>query len=189
MVKFVPNRHLKRMFPYMFFNELYGHLTDYTPENAVFLLRGTPHESKLDDNLEKQFEEIRKELLGDKTLEQNNIYELDQGEFLIVDTYIKRSDIPQAIQQSESVPRYILLAQLFDSAEQPVFSKNTSLETIRKIPEVLWDDPNLALLLLPITADTKEGDLNEAIELLVIKGPDHFINSLLSDENVERTDD
>ena len=179
MVKYIPNRHVKRMFPYEFFDELYSALQDYTPENAVFMLRGTEHEHKLDEDIKTQFETIRQEMIGHKVLEENNLYTLDQGEFLIVDTYIERDDVENFI-NNKPIARYILLAQLFDNQEKPIFSKDTRLKTLREIPEVLWDDPNLALVLMQFNpGDT---DTIEAVSHLgIIKGPDYFIRKLLTE--------
>ena len=177
MVKYIPNRHVKRMFPYEFFDELYSVLQGYTPENSVFMLRGTEHEHKLDEDIKTQFETIRQDMIGHKALEENNLYTLDQGEFLVVDSYIERDDVENFI-NNKPIARYILLAQLFDNQEKPIFSKDTELETLREIPEVLWDDPNLALVLKQFNpGDT--GSFEEVRHLGIIKGPDHFIRKIL----------
>lgn len=192
MLNYIPNRHIKRMFPYQFYNELYEVLKGYTPENVVFLLRGTELEDKLDnDNLEKQFEEVRDTMFSAKNdtgvkVEEYNLYELDQGEFLILDTYIKREDVKDFINQ-KSVDRYALLVQLFDKDEKPVFSKEQNISLIRQIPEVLWDDPNLAILIMKISS-ANQTELEDTIDLGVIKAPQFYIDKLITDPTVERTD-
>lgn len=178
MPNYIPNKHVKRMFPYAFFDELYGVLENYTPENAVFMLRNTEHENKLNKNKEKQFEDIREQMIGIKVLEENNLYKLDQGEFLIVDTYVERKDIDKFI-KNEPIARYILLAQFFDKDQKPVFAKDRDITTIEQIPEILWDDPNLALVLMQFNPGNTDS-VEETSTLGVIKGPNHFIRTLLT---------
>lgn len=177
MPNYIPNKHVKRLFPYAFFDELYGVLDEYTPENAVFMIRGTMHESKLDDDKEKQFDDIREQMIGNKILEENNLYALDQGEFLIVDTYIERQDIDDFI-KGTPIKRYILLAQYFDKNEKPVFAKDRDISTVEQMNEVLWDDPNLALVLMQFNPGNTDS-FEETSTLGVIKGPNHFIRKLL----------
>lgn len=191
MLKYIPNRHVKRMFPYEFYDELYGVLHGYTPENPVFLLRGTELEDKLDDDRVKQFNEVRDVMLGAKndagvSIEEYNIYELDQGEFLILDTYIKRDDVKDFINQ-KSIDRYALLVQLFDKNQKPILSKEQNISVIREIPEVLWDDPNLAILIMKISS-ANSTEQEETIDLGVIKAPQFYIDKLITDPTVERTD-
>lgn len=187
MMKYIPNRHIKRMFPYEFFKELHVVLTGYSPENVVFALQDTEYEHLLDDNKRQQFNDVRAEMLGDKTLEENNIYQLDQGEFLIIDNYIRREDREKFIKK-QPVDQFVLLGQLYDKNEEPVFSKEGSLKTVRQIPEVLWDDPNLALVLMQVSSANDQDTYEETVDLGIIKGPDHFIKRFVEDPNVERTD-
>lgn len=185
--KYIPNRHVKRMFPYAFFNELYEVLDEYTPDNPVFLFRDTPLEERLDKDLEKQFDEIRHEFIKNKTLEENNIYTLDQGEFLILDTMVKRKDRQGAIDK-KPVAKYVLLAQYFDSVDKPVFSKDVKNTTIRLIPEILWDDPRLALAILCVIPE----DLNKtdgSSEIGIIKCPDCFTQKFIENIETEVTTD
>lgn len=179
MVDYIKNKDVKRMFPYKFFDEFYDVLKDYTPENAVFLLRGTPHEAKLDKDLEKQFNTIRNTMIDHKQLEENNIYTLDQGSFLIIDTFIERKDVQKSI-DNKPIARYLLLGQLFGPEHRPLFSKQTSDQTISKIPEVLWDDPNLALVLMQFNPSGDSENIEETSNLGIVKGPDHFINKMLA---------
>lgn len=177
MPKYIPTRHVKRMFPYEFFDELSEKLTTFTPENPVFLLRGTPHEAKLNTDLKAQFDEIRQLFLKNKKLEENNLYKLDQGEFLILETYVKQGDQAKLLAK-EHVAKYVLLAQLYDSEGLPIFATDVRMETIRKIPEILHDDPNLALALLNLVPE-KPDDPDKSSELAIIKGPNAFIEAFI----------
>lgn len=184
MMKYIPNRHIKRMFPYAFYDELYEILNEYTPENVVFLLRDTEHEKKLNKDKIKQFNEVRNQMLGSKEIEENNIFQLDQGEFLIIDNYIKKSDVTSYINK-QPINRYVLLGQLFDKNEEPIFSKDGDLSIVRNIPEILWDDPNLALILMKVSSKDTSDELEEMVDLGIIKGPQHFINRFVTDSTVE----
>ena len=192
MLKYIPNRHIKRMFPYAFFDELYEPLKGYTPDNPVFLIRGSELDKKMsDEDRIKEFEAHRDIALKQKnpegqSLEEFNIYKLDQGEFLVLDTYIKRDDIQKLI-NSEPINRYILMVQLFDKNEQPIFSTEQNISLIREIPEVLWDDPNLAILIMKVVS-AESDELEETIDIGIIKAPQFYIDNLITDPNVERTE-
>ena len=180
MPKFIPNRHIKRMFPYAFYDELYNVMPELIPENPVFLLRDTEHESKLDDDIIKQFNEFRHAILNNKTLEENNIYTLDQGEFLILDTYIRKSDRQKAIDK-QHVAKFIIMVQLYDSSEQPVFSESVSIKSIRQIPEILWDDPNLAIVAMQVLPDD-EDSMEMPSEIGIFKAPPFIIEKYIQPE-------
>lgn len=177
MPNYIPNRHINRMFPYAFFDELYDVMPEVTPENPVFLLRDTPVESKLDDDRVAQFNELRKQLVNNKSFEENNLYTLDQGEFLVLDTYIKRTDKEKMLAR-QHVAKYVLLVQYYDSSDQPVFSKDVSMKTIRKIPEILWDDPRLAIILMEVIPEDPD-EFDKKSELGIIKAPDFFMEQFI----------
>lgn len=184
MPKFIPNRHVRRMFPFDFFNELSQTLPEFIPENPAFLLQDTAFQDKLGDNQQDLFETLRKQVLDNTKIEQNNLYKLDQGTFLILETYVKKKDQYKAIKH-EPTAKYLLLAQLFDSSQQPVFAEDVAIESIRTIPEILWDDPNLVLAILQIMPDPDDND-EILSELGFVKGPQFFMNALLEDVNDDK---
>lgn len=192
-MKYIPNRHVKRVFPYEFYDELYERLTQFTPENVVFLLRDTEFENKLDDDVKSQFDNIRDIMLNDKneegtTLEEYNIYsELDQGEFLVLDTFIRREDRDKFIQK-QPIDQFVLLVQLFDENQQPIFSKDGQLSKVRKLDAIETDHPDLAMMLMQVASADADNSLETHVELGVIQGPDHFIEKLVTDDSAERSD-
>ncbi len=193
MVKYVPNRQVKRIFPYDFYNDLYTNLTQFVAENKHFLYRDTNLDQLVDRNTpEVQFENFRKLMyepsIGEISMEEHNLYKVDQGEFLILDQFISREDRLTFIKEEDDVDRYVILVQLYDDDHKPLLSKDRSLRELREIESATIHDDNLAILVMQTLSAETPDELDEKLHLGVIKAPPHLIEKLLTSDNVERSD-
>ncbi|MGN7309256.1 hypothetical protein ACTHQ2_25260, partial [Bacillus subtilis] len=88
---------------------------------------------------------------------QLNILRIEPlGELLILDMCYANEHADAMLKgglQRSQVPMSILMVQLYDSSNQPVFASDVSEETIARIPEVLWDDPNLLIAICSVTEE------------------------------------
>lgn len=158
MPKNIKTKHLKRMFPFEFYDELNEAMTEYKMYNPAFLLSETLN---LDQDMRRKlYESIGKDMAKRaretiKKLHSDNIIEVEPfGEMLMLDLCIeakyiddivnKRLNQTELSQQSLNV----LAVQYYDSSNLPVFSKDVTEESIEQIPEVLWDDPNLGIYII-----------------------------------------
>lgn len=149
MPKSIQTKHIKRMFPFDFYNELSEHLTDYVLHNPAFLLQ-----DKIDVTKAKKEELFHNAREGNllNTLNQNNLISVEPfGEVLTLEPCCKKEHVDMMIHSKEKrskVPLSILVVQLYDSNNKPVFATDVTEDTIQQIPEVLWDDPNLLLAII-----------------------------------------
>lgn len=152
MPKNINTEHIDRMFPFEFYDELTAKLAEYTIMNPAFFSQDQIHIEK--NKKRKIFESHRKKA---RKLNQINILSVEPiGELLMLDTCYtndqKEAILKGGLQRSQ-VPISILTVQLYDSSNQPVFASDVSEETIARIPEVLWDDPNLLIAIVSLTED------------------------------------
>lgn len=145
MPKSISLEHINRMFPFQFYEELTSVVKEYIFLNPAIMAKEiNPHIKK--EEQKKLFDESRKNEQS-KIIAKNNILTVEPiGEVLTLDLcyskkeHEKRNSKENKLQQT---PLSLIIVQLYDSTDQPVFSEDVSDETINKIPEVLWDDPNL----------------------------------------------
>lgn len=154
MPKYIKKKHTQRMFPFEFFDELSEQLKDYVIYNPVFLAR---RKRDIPKDVQKHMYKVSRNNEIIETLHQSNIIEVEPfGEVLILELCCSVEDVDTIIYDKEErsqSPLYFLICQLYDSARLPVFSKDVTEETIEKIPEVLWDDPNLMLGIVSFSSD------------------------------------
>lgn len=200
MPKYIPTRHVSKLFPYLFFKELNESLTEFTSENPAFLFKGSEFEDRLKETIkneadgdeEQYFQDLRKELMV-KEFEENNLYVLDQGSFLILDTLIKTEDRKTWISEQykkakeRTTNKYILLAQYYDQNGRPLLTKDLPLKTLRILSDAvdeqggfIPEDPNLTLCLLEIAPDTQKTNTEESANstLLILKASEPFMQQL-----------
>lgn len=161
MPKQISPEHMNRMFPFEFFDELQPKIKNqFVLYNPLFLIEtkasGIPL-SKPPFEKEKRkeiFEESRKQTKDlHNTLYQHNILDIEPfGELLMIDLCCKREHLDIVLNKRNGIesqlPLCLLAVQLYDSANLPVFASDVTEDTIEKIPEVLWDDPNLLISVL-----------------------------------------
>ncbi|MCR6108575.1 hypothetical protein HXA34_20005 [Salipaludibacillus agaradhaerens] len=142
----IKTEHVNRMFPFEFYDELSENLKGFTLLNPAFILR-----DQLKGNAEKHKELFEQSRANNAmtTLNQNNLMQVEPfGDLLMLDVCCPSDDIDTILNQRDKrsqSPLSIFVAQLYDSTGAPVFSKDVTEESIKRIPEVLWDDPNLFL--------------------------------------------
>lgn len=152
MPKYISTEHIKRMFPFVFYDELIPHLPGYTIMNSAFFTHDTIHfnENEKREKFEKHREETEQH-------NQMNILRIEPlGELLILDMCYANEHAEAMLKgglQRSQVPMSILMVQLYDSSNQPVFASDVREETIARIPEVLWDDPNLLIAIVSVTEE------------------------------------
>lgn len=146
--------HVSRMFPFEFYEELSENLKAYTLLNPAFILR-----DRLDVTTEQRkelFEQSQKNQPMN-TLTKNNLIEVEPfGELLTLEVCCPADDKKTVLAGGDKrgqMPLSIVVAQLYDSSGDPVFSKDVTEESIEQIPEVLWDDPNLLLGIVTFTQE------------------------------------
>lgn len=136
-----------RMFPYEFYDELSQVLRGFALINPAFLSdKVSPLEP---DARKKLYEQTRKATGVHEQLMGTNILEVEPfGELLLLEAVCRDEDLRTFVYDQakrSQIPMSTLAVQLYDSSRQPVFSKDVAAESIRFIPEVLYDDPNLLL--------------------------------------------
>lgn len=166
----ITTNHMNRIFPFEFFYELSEKIkNEYILNNPAFLPK-----NKLELTKEKQkeiWDKSRNEELI-KTLHGQNILELDPfGEVLLLDLCCGVKDVSTLIGDStesddnkakkSQVPLSILICQLYDNNNLPIFAKDVQEKTISQIPEVLYDDPNLMISV--ISFDNENGEAQTGI--------------------------
>lgn len=180
MPEHIQTEHMNRMFPFEFFDEINENIKDYTLTNPAFL-------AHLKEPLTK---DRRAELFGQSRTEailaeinRNNILEVEPfGELLHLELCAKTEYADKLMgtaTERSQVPISILVGQLYDSAELPVFSKDVTIETIEQIPEVLYDDPNLLLAVVEF------GQTETTIGIIQMPG---FLEKKLFEPTPDETD-
>lgn len=158
MPSYIKSEHLARMFPFEFYEEISENLKEFTLTNPAFIFRDP---ARWDINARKRMYEETLHSEITTTLHGNNIIDVDPfGDVLILDicfndNYESYMNMMLANNYDRSqLPLSVLVAQLYDSSGKAVFASDVSEKTIARIPEVLWDDPNL--LLAVVTFSEKE---------------------------------
>lgn len=163
----IPLRHINRMFPYEFYAELYEALDDYVPLLPTFALKtitgSIPNEKKI---FEQEREEMKPMF---KDLSNNNIINLTpELQVLITMPVIAKVYIPYDQRPLEQAYMFV---QYYDKLQQPLFTQEQSIEVIRQIPEILWDDPNLLIGIY-------DGNQNPEGQVSIYKAPDFMLQKL-----------
>lgn len=152
MPKNINSEHINRMFPFEFYEEFNGMLAGYTIMNPAFL---SHDHIQIDENKKREIFENHRKKTGE--LNQMNILSVEPiGELLMLDACYTNDQTKAILKgglQRSQVPMSILTVQLYDSSNQPVFASDVSEETIARIPEVLWDDPNLLIAIVSLTEE------------------------------------
>lgn len=150
----IKSKHIHRMFPFAFYDELSENLKGFTLLNPAFILK-----DKLDvqtDQRKTLFEQSQKNSPMD-TLHENNLIEVEPfGELLTLELCCADKDKEAVLKGGDNrgqLPMTFIVAQLYDSSGAPVFAKEVTEDSIEKIPEVLWDDPNLFLGIVSFTQE------------------------------------
>lgn len=180
-MKFVPLRHVYRMFPYEFFKELNEAWDEWIPFQPMFTIPYTD----LKDNLNNWTEEQKKEnfdeyRLNHKPYDHANIIEIDFTYIMPLMPYIKKDLIDKKTAGSKDPNQLdFLVVQYFDSSQQPIFAPTVTTASVREIPEILYDDPNLLIGVV-----TTKIDQPESFEIAVLKAPSFIMDKMT--EPIER---
>lgn len=171
MPNHIKSEHINRMFPFEFYNELSEHLKSYTLLNPAFILQDkievTPAQQK------ELFYQSRDNQVFN-ALHENNLLQVEPfGELLTLEVCCPAKDKITVLRDSNKrvqLPLSIIVAQLYDASGSPVFAKDVEESSIERIPEVLWDDPNLMLGIVSFTETEPR--------VAVIKIPGHIEDRL-----------
>ncbi|MCC2248944.1 hypothetical protein JUJ52_03095 [Virgibacillus sp. AGTR] len=154
MPNHIKTEHINRMFPFEFYDELSEHLKAFTLLNPALFLKG-----RLNDTTEQRkalFEQSRNNK-ANETLNQNNLFQVEPfGELLALDVCCPNEDKETVLKERDKrgqLPLSVIVAQLYDSSNTPIFASDVTEESIKQIPEVLWDDPNLLLGVVSFTQE------------------------------------
>lgn len=157
MVNNISLENIERMFPFEFFMELAPNLPEYVFMNPGLLMH-KDLDIKISKKKRKHLFEAARQSTHMQTLQKNNIQPAEPlGEVLYLELVATSDEFIESRQKTDveksQTPMSILIAQLYDSEGLPVFSKDVTENTIKKIPEVLYDDPNLMLGVLTFAED------------------------------------
>ena len=152
MPKNINTEHIDRMFPFEFYDELTTQLAGYKIMNPAFF----SHEHvQINEKVKRELFENQRKKVGE--LNQMNIQSVEPiGELLMLDACYTNDQTEAILKgglQRSQVPMLILTVQLYDSSNQPVFATDVCEETIARIPEVLWDDPNLLIAIVTLAEE------------------------------------
>lgn len=176
-MKYVPIRHVNRMFPFEFFQELNEKWDQWVPENPAFTIPYTTSFKFLKEFDKKAiFTEIRKKpkvKMLREIIAQKNIINLDLFPVLMIEPYVKKELIDTHTGKVTGQSSDFLVVQYFDSDNLPIFANDVALKSIRPIPEILFDDPNLFIGIT--TFSEEDGDT----QIAVLKAPE-FLDSKLT---------
>ena len=167
----IPLRHIDRMFPYEFYTELYAEIDLYVPFLETFVLKtvngSIPNEKEL---YEKEREELRPMF---KDLSNNNIIHLTPNLQVLLNMPV----IASVFAQDDLLPleQAYMFVQYYDKEQQPIFTQEQNIELIRKIPEILWDDPNLLIGIYDPNLDPDD-------QVLLFKAPQFVIEQLYEED-------
>lgn len=158
---------IARMFPFAFYDELSEVMHDFTLLNPAFLSNRLV-ELKLDKTQrETLYHDTKKSTSVHEALMGTNIIEVEPfGELLLLEACCRNEDLNTFVYDKtkrSQIPLSTIVVQLYDSSRQPVFATDVVDETIRFIPEVLYDDPNLLLGALTFTEN--------GIEVAIFRAP------------------
>ncbi|MGX1195826.1 hypothetical protein [Metabacillus sp. SLBN-84] len=154
MPEHIKAEHVKRMFPFEFYEELSEQLNDYALLNPAFILQGAIQTTT--KQRKDLFEESRKNAAV-STLHHNNLIQVEPfGELLTLEVCCPTKDRKIVLREPDKrmqMPMSIIVTQLYDSSGTPVFASDVDESSIGQIPEVLWDDPNLLLGVVSFTEE------------------------------------
>lgn len=178
MPKYINGKNMDKMFPFEFFNEINDKLQGYVIINPAFILQDTT----LTDKAKELIFKNAKDNKATKQMQENNIIQIEPlGELLIVELCTENKNIETMLNDTKNrsqVPISMLVVQLYDSANLPVFSEDVNQESIDKIPEVLWDDPNLLIAIA-----TMSNNIDESSKLAILQIPEEIESKIF--ENIE----
>lgn len=178
----IPDRHIKRMFPFAFFNELIDAGFDYYPFSQAFIAKAIGS-----TNIDKLEEIYNDELNNDtikntrKIIARNNVTNAGDGfnePLLLLGPIYNREELATLHFAQPIVDKqHILAVQYYDTNHKPIFTKEMPIEVIRQIPELLWDDPNMLIVRLDLnSASSEEG------QAAVLKMPKFLEDNYLESE-------
>lgn len=179
MPQFILKNNVFNLFTYGFYDKLNTQLKNHTPMNPAFLAQGTKFDKKIKNEKKRRkvFNTARNQMYP-KVVEQHNIHSLEQGTFLILDPFTHVSHREQAL-KGEKVPRYMLLAQLFDDDQQPLFVKASKQKTLQHLPSIHPENKRLALAFMETVPDKETTSVSNTLQ--VIQGPSHWTDQLQGD--------
>lgn len=143
----IPIRHIKRMFPYEFYDELYQAYSHKIPMTPVFTKKAM---SISVENPKTEFENDYQMISAVlNAFQQAGLQDLGFGfPVLMLMPYRTTTHITEKPQAEDTT---VLCVQYFDTSHEAVFTDDLTLDSCRIIPEILWDDPNLFLGFLNMT--------------------------------------
>lgn len=182
-MKHIPLRHIYRMFPYEFFEELHEEWNQSVPFHPVFSMMYTKHKESIEklssDEKKTLFEDYRRE---HKLFKDQNLIETDFDYIVPLMPYIKKDLIDKETSESTDPNRLDFLAiQYYDSSQKPIFHPDVRREAIREIPEILWDDPNLLIIIVETSLDGSTPN-----QMGILKYPD-FLEEKLTETPDDET--
>lgn len=182
-MKYIPIRHINRMFPFEFFQELNERWDQWVPENPAFTIPYTTSFKFLKDFDKKAIFTETRNTPNAKMLREiiakNNIINLDLFPVLIIEPYVKKESINTQTGKADSTNSNFLVVQYFDSTHRPIFANDVTLQSIRPIPEILFDDPNLFIGVT--TFSEEDGDS----QIAVLRAPDFIADNLTTGETTK----
>lgn len=186
MPKSIKSEDKLRMFPFEFYEELSDNMTTHKLLNPAFMLKDNPNDNKSSITARKELfnAPINDETLKlRQTLDTLNIQTIEPfNELLILEPCIKSENINTKSKAEKSQqPLSVLVVQLYDSSQQPIFAQNVAQESINDIPEVLWDDPNL---LIGIVSFEEDG-----ASIAIIRIPEYIEKAHLEPINKDNGDE
>lgn len=178
----IPDRHIKRIFPFAFFNELIDAGFDYYPFSQAFIAKAIGS-----TNIDKLEEIYNDELNNDtikntrKIIARNNVTNagdvFNEPLLLLGPIYNRKELATLHFAQPIVDEQHILAVQYYDTNHKPVFTKEMPIDVIRQIPELLWDDPNMLIVRLDLnSASSEEG------QAAVLKMPKFLEDNYLESE-------
>lgn len=151
----IPDRHIRRMFPFAFFNEIIDAGFDYYPFGQAFLAKaiGSTNIAKLEEIYTAELENetiksVRKSIARANVTNAGDVF--DEPLLLLTPVYDREELAVLHLAQPGLTKQHILAVQYYDVNHKPVFTKETPIEIIRQIPELLWDDPNMLIVRLDL---------------------------------------
>jgi len=180
MTKNIPTQDITRMFPFAFYDEISERLNGYVLQNPAFMLR-----DQLPADKREQLFIDTQDIVINQQLRDYNIVSIEPfGEVLLLELCCSTEHAQLILNGRDAaarsqIPLSILIVQLYDSSDAPVFAADVTQDTIAKIPEVLWDDPNLFIGIITFTeAESQVG---------IIRIPERIEAKLF--ESLDQTDD
>lgn len=178
----IPDRHIKRIFPFAFFNELIDAGFDYYPFSQAFIAKaiGSTNIKELETIYKAELENkavknARKAVARANVTQAGDVF--NEPLLLIASIFSKEELATLHLGQPELVNQHILAVQYYDTNHKPIFTKEMPIEVIRQIPELLWDDPNMLIVRLDLnSASSEEG------QAAVLKMPKFLENTYLESE-------